>query len=166
MEFKHINDCWNYLREAKDYNDLIKRCGDIPNRFGTWDVEPNEYHEARVINSYYDETFQNWDQDIEDFDIKCPYIGNDYGDDYEIILDYDEFKVLKNIYDGKYKLIDEEGYMADEELELCAVLVYDINHDVNDDGMLLSELFDCNYCGEQITDNDIKYYWFKNKEVK
>ena len=166
MEFKHINDCWEYLRKAKDYNDLIERCKDIPNRFGTWDVEPNEYHEARVINSYYDETCQNWDQDIEDFDIKCPYFGNDFGNDYKLILDYDEFKVLRNTTSGKYKAINEEGYMADEELELCAILVYDTNHDVIDNGILLSSLFDCDYSGEQITDNNIIYYWFKNKEEK
>jgi len=166
MEFKHINDCWEYLRKAKDYNDLIEKCKDIPNRFGTWDVEPNEYHEARVINSYYDEKCQNWDQDIEDFNIKCPYFGNDFGDDYKLILDYDEFKVLRNTTSGKYKAINEEGYMTDEELELCAILVYDTNHDVIDNGILLSSLFDCDYSGEQITDNNIIYYWFKNKEEK
>jgi len=63
-------------------------------------------------------------------------------------------------------MVDEEGFITDEEIELCAILTYDVNHDVNDDGTTLSSLFDCDYCGEQVTDNCITYYWFKNKEEK
>ena len=48
MEFNHINDCWDYLREAKDYNDLYNRTLDLPRWSGEWDITRNEYENAKA----------------------------------------------------------------------------------------------------------------------
>ena len=69
MEFKHINDCWNYLREAATKEDLEDRIEDLPIWSGDWDIEENEDGTCRVINSYYDDQCEDWYEDEEDFDI-------------------------------------------------------------------------------------------------
>lgn len=66
---KHISEVWNYLREAKTKDELEERIGDIPNKFGDWDIEKTEDGRCRVINYYYDELCENWDEDCEDLDI-------------------------------------------------------------------------------------------------
>lgn len=72
MEFNHINDCWNYLREAKDYDDLYNRTLELPRWSGDWDITRNEYNECLVINTVWNEQYQNFEEEIEDFDIPWP----------------------------------------------------------------------------------------------
>ena len=72
MEFKHINDCWNYLREAKDYDDLYNRTLNLPRWSGSWDITRNEYNECLVINSFWNEQYQTYEEESEDFDIAWP----------------------------------------------------------------------------------------------
>ena len=74
--YEHIKDCWNAIREydeqGKTYDELLELTQEFPRWSGNWDIEPNEYNNCRVINSYYEEEYQNWDQDIEDTDIPWP----------------------------------------------------------------------------------------------
>ena len=84
-------------------------------------------------------------------------------DKVEYILGYDDWSVVK-IY-GRY-------YYYDHEIEgnsdiLCEVkpitnLRYDINHDVQIDN--LHEVFECLVSGEQVTDDEIIYWWFEEVE--
>lgn len=64
VQFNHINDCWNYLRKAKNREDLESRIEDLPNWSGSWLVEKGDYNNCLVINLYED------DEDKEDLDIE------------------------------------------------------------------------------------------------
>ena len=70
MGFNHINDCWKYLREAKDYDDLYNRTLDLPRWSGDWDITRNEYNECVVIHTIWNE--QYCEEEHEDFDIPWP----------------------------------------------------------------------------------------------
>lgn len=80
-----------------------------------------------------------------------------------IILDYDpDFIVYQEKSTRKFfaSRPDEE----DEEVELCAELTYDVFHDIEASDDVLVDLFDSDYCGEQVLDDCIKYLWFKRKK--
>jgi len=65
MEFKHINDCWDYLDQFKTKDELEEAFGEIPSKFGSFDiVNINTYKEDgcfEICNSY-------WDKDVGDYD--------------------------------------------------------------------------------------------------
>ena len=72
MEFKHIKDCWAYLREAENYDDLYERTQELPIWSGSWDIVKNEYNECCVINRYWDKQYETYEEDQEDLDIRWP----------------------------------------------------------------------------------------------
>lgn len=79
----------------------------------------------------------------------------------ELILDYDEFKVFYDHLHKEYVFYDP---VEDEmiSLQLIATLDYLIDEEpwwVID----LDTLFDNFCCGERVTDDNIIYYWFKEK---
>lgn len=71
MEYKHINDCWDAVRQAETYDELEDIIWDFPRWSGDWDIV-NENGYCRIINSYYDENTETWDEDKEDIDIPYP----------------------------------------------------------------------------------------------
>ena len=71
MEFNHISDCWQYVRESANREDLEKRLENLPRWSGNWFVEPTEDNQCLVINDYYDKVTENYDQDSEVIEI--PY---------------------------------------------------------------------------------------------
>lgn len=83
----------------------------------------------------------------------------------ELVIDYDEFCVYK--IQNQYFFMDIGEGDVDEfyEVEIIAELKFSILHDLQvKDGEELHSLFDCDCCGEQVTDDYISYLWFK--EVK
>ena len=104
MEFKHINDCWNYLREAKDIDDLEYRTEELPRWSGDWvvDRDPDDFKKCRVTNYAED-----GDIDKEDFyfDITVRMI-------YDSL---DEKPMFIGEYDPMGGMISQE--FADEFLE-------------------------------------------------
>ena len=104
--------------------------------------------------------------EINNYSNFCRYY-DDHDDEFEVILDYDDFQVIKHIETDSYFYLEKSENDADEfyELELCAVLRYDICHDLlldpDDAGVTMSCLFECDCCGERITDDFIEYLWFK-----
>ena len=80
-------------------------------------------------------------------------------DKVEYILEYDDWSVV---------LIDDHYYYYDHEVEgssdtFCEVqpitsLHYDMEHDTQID---LFEVFECFVSGEQVTDDEIIYWWFE-----
>jgi hypothetical protein len=81
---------------------------------------------------------------------------------FENILDYDDFSVWYDFSDHTYIYVDEDGNTSD--LYCIARLTYDINNLPNDpDDRLFHTLFDNFCCGEQVTDDEIIYWWFKEK---
>lgn len=104
MEFKYINDCWNYLREAKDREDLENRIEDLPKWSGSWEVEqdPDTFQKCLVIN-YAD------DGDIDREDIYF---------DITVKMLYDSLEV-KPMFIGEYDPMGGRIWQeyADEFLE-------------------------------------------------
>lgn len=80
---------------------------------------------------------------------------------YEKILDYDDFVVYYDWATHKYIYMDEDNNT--KELDLIAKLTYDINAKMQwfaDFHLIFLDTF-CS--GENITDDNISYYWFKEK---
>ena len=80
-----------------------------------------------------------------------------------IILDYEpDFVVYQENATGRFFVScpDEE----DEEVVLCAELTYDILNDIQCSDRTLINLFDSDFCGEQVLDDCIKYLWFKRRK--
>lgn len=81
--------------------------------------------------------------------------------DVEYILDYDDWSVIK---------IENRFYFYEHEIEgssndfyevlPIATLRYTIINDIRTDKPL-DYLFNCDFCGEQVTDDEIIYWWFK-----
>lgn len=82
------------------------------------------------------------------------------------VLEYDDFSIYKDTYTKKYYYLEGGENDASDLYEVIPVaqLSYDINHDLLiKDGASLSALFDCDCCGEEVTDKGITYWWFKKK---
>lgn len=91
-----------------------------------------------------------------------------HDENIEIVLDYDDFLVIRFEYQYFLLSIEQCGnkqeYVVSGEVYPVACLQYSINNDVIADGETLSELFDNAVCGEQITDENIYYWWFEEIE--
>lgn len=86
-------------------------------------------------------------------------------DFFMIVLDYEDFVVYQ--YYSQYFFVNKSETDIDlvYELEEVARLSYDVKHDFQiKDAETLHSMFDCDVCGEQVTNNYINYLWFK--EVK
>lgn len=100
--------------------------------------------------------FKNYSELLE-------YIDNN--DNVKHILNYDNFAVVE--IDNEFWYFEQGENDCDEfyKVELIAELIYDIENDIKiKTGDELHKLFDCDCCGECITDEDIRYMWFKEKE--
>lgn len=81
--------------------------------------------------------------------------------DVEYILDYKDWSVVK--IEGRFYFYEHEiEGSSDDFCEVLpiAVLHYSVNNDVHFD-IPPDCLFDCDFCGEQVTDDEIIYWWFK-----
>ena len=81
--------------------------------------------------------------------------------DEEVILDYEEFKVIYDYSTYRYIYVDDEDTF---EVFLVATLKYDCMHEPTVDAADLCGLFDCICCGEYIGDDGIEYLWFDTEE--
>ena len=82
-------------------------------------------------------------------------------DKVEYILGYDDWSVVK--IEGRYYYYEHivEGSSDDFfEVEPIARLYYSVDNDI-ETSEPLNYLFDCAMCGEQVTDDEIIYWWFK-----
>lgn len=77
MEYKHIDDCWNAIREAKTVEELDELFGNFPRWSGYWEWF---YDNDQVIaeNTYYDTSTDSWETDAETLYIE---IGDNEYDD-------------------------------------------------------------------------------------
>lgn len=67
MEFKHINDCWNYLDQFHTKETLEEAFGEIPSKFGSFDIVNTETYKEdgrfEICNSYWDKSVGDYDYD-------------------------------------------------------------------------------------------------------
>lgn len=84
MEYKHINDCWNAIREAKTIKEVENLFEQFPRWSGDWDVvvEDDQYV---VYNNYFDPQYDEFNTDFEILDIE---VEEDEDDRSELPWDY------------------------------------------------------------------------------
>ena len=80
----------------------------------------------------------------------------------ELILDYDDFKVWYDHLNQNYEFQSEH----DDPIlvEPIGTPHYNVINDCKAEEPQLCSLFDNFCCGEQVTDDEIIYYWFKEIE--
>lgn len=65
MEFKHINDVWEYLDQFKTVEELEEAFGEIPSKFGGFDIinynTIEEDERIEICNSYWDNNMGSYD---------------------------------------------------------------------------------------------------------
>ena len=66
MEYKHINDCWNALEDAKTVEEVEDLFDDFPRWSGDWDWYV-ENGEVVVENTYYDDYSEVYETDSRTF---------------------------------------------------------------------------------------------------
>lgn len=103
----------------------------------------------------------------------CQKLSEDICERYKLILGYDDFAVYQDRNTLKYYYLEGGENDASDfyEVELIATLSYSVINDLKikgaDAGIIMAQLFDCDVCGEHISDKQIEYLWFKEKrEVK
>lgn len=80
---------------------------------------------------------------------------------FDVIFDHNEYRVWYDWERHEY-LYQDVKTNEFRELELVAKMEFNIFAEPVDDGLLCG-LFDNDYCGEQVTDDEIIYWWFKEK---
>lgn len=81
--------------------------------------------------------------------------------EYELIIDTLDWKVIYHNEAGEYMLIDKNTGKS-TWLDCIAQLTYSINDTPTDD---FDTLFDNDCCGEKVFDDHITFYWFKKKPI-
>ncbi len=104
---------------------------------------------------------------------KSNFIGtlNDvlkHSENIEIVLDYADWQIIRIEHQFFCYSIElsgnNRGCIVFSEVHPVACLEYSITGDAIPDGEALSQLFENDVCGEQVTDENIRYWWFK--EIK
>lgn len=83
-----------------------------------------------------------------------------YSNNIDPVREYDDFDIyyIDGHYYYFYTAFDKDEFY---EVEEVALLEYSCVDDILFDGVILSTLFECDVCGEQITDDRIYYGWYK-----
>lgn len=67
MEFKHINDIWNYLDQFKTIDEIEEAFGELPSKFGSFDIinkdTIKEDERIEICNSYWDDNLGGYEYD-------------------------------------------------------------------------------------------------------
>lgn len=89
MEFTHINDVEEFLQQSKGLKDLENRLGEIPNKFGDFEIieVDKENNFITVRNIYYDKNLQSY----EIYDI--------YLEDILLDADFEDIEEEDNLFD-------------------------------------------------------------------
>lgn len=69
MEYKHIDDCWNALRETKTWEEAEQLFDTFPIWSGSWMIYTNESGSYTIENDYRDSN-GDLQTDREDFDFE------------------------------------------------------------------------------------------------
>jgi len=68
MNYEHINDCWNAIRQAKTYDEVCKLFDEFPRWSGDWSIEVEDGSYV-VYNTYWDKDLGQEETDAETLDI-------------------------------------------------------------------------------------------------
>lgn len=79
MEYKHIDDCWNAIKEAETIEEVEKLFDGFPRWSGDWDWYESDDGFVVVENCWYDKTCESFECDRETLDIM---VGIEEDDEY------------------------------------------------------------------------------------
>lgn len=129
MEYKHINDCWSAVREAKTVDEVNALLETFPKWSGNWDLrlEYNSFYVKTYVlyNTHYDKDLDQEDTSAEILDIPTPEeelpLVEDFEDFDELPEDFDEPDLIDDLDD--FELIEKPityevwalGYTEDYE---------------------------------------------------
>lgn len=90
-------------------------------------------------------------------------LSEDTEDRFETILDYpDGFYVLKDVTTERYYYLEGGINDASDFFEVACIARLKSKEPINVDAEYMSEIFDCDVCGERLTDSSyFEYLWFK-----
>lgn len=69
MEYKHIKDCWEQIKQAKTKEEVEELFAEFPRWSGDWEIVIEDDHYV-VINTYYDQQYETYENDTEVLDIE------------------------------------------------------------------------------------------------
>ena len=105
MEYKHINDCWSAVRQAKTVDEVNVLLETFPKWSGDWDLqlEYNSFYVKTYVlyNTHYDKDLDQEDTSVETLDIPTPEeelpLVEDFedSDEPDLIDDIDDFELLE-----------------------------------------------------------------------
>lgn len=99
MKFNHINDVWGYLDQLKTIDELESAFGEIPSKFGSFDITNRDTCEedgyADICNSYWDDNSGGYDYDYHCVEIVA----------IDLVLEADD--LLVNNTDGCIKVSND-----------------------------------------------------------
>lgn len=107
MEYKHINDCWSAVRQAKTADEVYDLLETFPKWSGDWDLrlEDNSFYIKTYVlyNTYYDKDLDQEDTSAETLDIPTPEeelpLVEDFEDVDELTEDFDEPDLIDDLDD-------------------------------------------------------------------
>lgn len=80
MEFKHINDVWEYLDQFKTVDELEEAFGEIPSKFGSFDIinksTIEEDGRIEICNSYWDDNVGDYEYDYHTIEVEVVGLPN------------------------------------------------------------------------------------------
>lgn len=73
INFKHINDVWDYLDQFKTFEGLDEAFGVIPAKFGDFEIANLKSYEIdgyfEICNSYWDDNMSGYEYDYHTIEI-------------------------------------------------------------------------------------------------
>ena len=94
MEYKHTNDCWAQIKNAKTKAEVAKLFMEFPRWSGDWELTVEGDHYL-VINTYYDQQYENYENNAEVLDIEL---------DEEDLEDDEFYEDLPTVSTAKYQV--------------------------------------------------------------
>lgn len=162
MEFKHINDVWEYLDQFKTVDELEEAFGEIPSKFGSFDITNKDTIKEdgwiEVCNSYWDGNIGEYEYDYHTIEVVgfpekrtwfevwiLGYDNYEHVTDFESLVgEYDTkkeaFAIAEKIHSLEDAFSKEDCDRIRESLTLDKVCV--VVEEVQDDGINCTEAID------------------------
>ena len=106
--FDNINEVWAALRNCKSATELGTMIGNIPNKFGKWEMVVGENNKVTITNSYFDGQLDDWYDESEDFYVE---VGDMYNEEECIEL-----------WDAIYSAVHSAGFEVEDDADDSAIV--------------------------------------------
>lgn len=113
MEYKHINDCWEAIRNCTKASEVKDLFEDFPRWSGDWSLLVAN-GTVTVVNNYWDEQCESWEEDIEDIEVEYDLEDDEeFDDSVEMPWSYGaHFDGADCIWDFQPDFVDKMVWLA------------------------------------------------------